>query len=236
MSGVVEYFFLLHIGTVKTTGQKECVISSIKISLIKIHILVYAFVFKNIIGIVIYQINTYGAQMMQEYNPDCASISSCRWSSWVIVCGLRLHLHVYRFFFCGLRSHVQVYRYIYFLNSFYPYIFTHFFGYSPVWSSVSTSTGSSPLSWNSYQPGRLKNNMYSLRVRWSQPTACFQTAAHGTSQGSMKHMKDRVVPHTWAHRSQLLASFALSNSEGYAKTILLPWLADTGFKHAITSL
>lgn len=41
-------------------------------------------------------------------------------------------------------------------------------------------SGSSPISYNSYQPGRVKVITCFLRGMWSQPTTSFETAAHAT--------------------------------------------------------
>lgn len=73
---------------------------------------------------------------------------------------------------------------------------------------------SSPLSYNSYQPGRWKANTCFLRNMWSQPIASFHTAARAVSQSRVTPLeKCCICPllHTRSDRCLRLASVAVTD-------------------------
>lgn len=74
-------------------------------------------------------------------------------------------------------------------------------GWSPASSHPLTK---SPLSYNNYQPRRVRVNTCSLQDTWSQQTA---TAAHAALQGSVTNLEKSVIhtlPQTWPLRHLLL--------------------------------
>lgn len=90
--------------------------------------------------------------------------------------------------------------------------------FSLIWSPASSCPPANfPLSYDSYQTGRVKNNTWILRDTWSQQTAfVFRPSAQATSQGSLKHLHLSTIfcfPHTWASRDPHLANVTMIDNE-----------------------
>lgn len=83
-----------------------------------------------------------------------------------------------------------------------------FFLYFPPFSQqFSLPPTNSPLSNDSYHPGRVKANILPSDISTPQPTARFRTAAHAALQGSVKPLQKCPLPHTWHLRLASVATF-----------------------------
>lgn len=108
-----------------------------------------------------------------------------------------------------------------------------FFLYFPPFSQqFSLPPTNSPLSNDSYHPGRVKANILPSDISTPQPTARFRTAAHAALQGSVNPFKNALFhihdTYDW------LVQLRLTGERQYAVPphqrawlILLPWLAGT---------